>query len=332
MASLQSNVAFEFSADEDVRQSISRTAREQLDRAIEVLSEELDKDPVDAVHTARKAIKKERALLRMGRGTIPRLERSYGNVVLRDAARNLSSIRDAEVAVQTFEHLAERFAGQLPESTFAAVREELERDRSSERERAAELSVHEGAVADLRLIRLRLEGWELRRDGWGAIEPGLERTYRDGRDALRRVRRDASVENLHTWRKRVKDLWYELRLLAPVGGPTVRGGAEEAEQLSDVLGDDHDLAVLREILLRKAPTLRADLDALIGLVDYRRDQLQTQARAIGARLYAEKPAAYLRRMRRLWEAGRAEYRAFEQRHPAALSPTAREAEPSVESP
>jgi CHAD domain-containing protein len=322
-------MAYEFVPGEDVRHSISRTAREQLDRAIGVLTEELETDPVDAVHTARKAIKKERALLRMARGAIPRIERRYGNVVLRDAARNLSSIRDAEVAVQTFEQLAERFAGQLPESTFAAVREQLERDRSAERERAAELAVHDEAINDLRLIRSRAESWELRRDGWEAVAPGVERSYTDGRAAMRLVRGESSVGNLHNWRKRVKDLWYELRLLAPVCGPTVRGGAEEAEHLSDLLGDDHDLAVLREILVGKAPHVRSDLDALIGLVDYRRDQLQTQAKAIGARLYAEKPRAFVRRMQRLWEAGRAEYRAFEGRHPAALAQPTRPTEPGV---
>ena len=50
-------------------------------------------------------------------------------------------------------------------------------------------------------------------DGWELIGPGLHRTYRRGRKRLRAVEEEASVTNLHELRKRVKDLWYQLRLI-----------------------------------------------------------------------------------------------------------------------
>ena len=66
------------------------------------------------------------------------------------------------------------------------------------------------------------------------------------------VRLSGEMSDLHDWRKRVKDLWYHERLLAPTCGPTVRGHAKELDRLSDLLGDDHDLALLRHELTRRA--------------------------------------------------------------------------------
>ena len=56
-----------------------------------------------------------------------------------------------------------------------------------------------------------------------AIESGLLRSYRDGRKAFAQARREPSIEALHTWRKRVKDLWYHERLLAPACGRRNKG-------------------------------------------------------------------------------------------------------------
>jgi hypothetical protein len=57
-------MSYRFGADEPVRAAILRCASEQLDRAVSELSEGINDDPVRAVHDARKAIKKERSLLR----------------------------------------------------------------------------------------------------------------------------------------------------------------------------------------------------------------------------------------------------------------------------
>src|SRR5581483_2794522 len=83
--------------DGSVPEELRRCAREQLDRAIEELSTGVHEDPVEAVHDARKALKKARSLLRLSRGTLDRDERRRDNAALRHAGRELSSARDAEV-------------------------------------------------------------------------------------------------------------------------------------------------------------------------------------------------------------------------------------------
>lgn len=315
-------MAYELTAGESVAEGFARSSREQLDRATRALREELADDPVEAIHAARKAIKKERALLRLARGALPGKQRRSANARLRAAARRLSSARDAEVMIQSLDGLAERFAGQLPENTFTAVRERLERDRESPGALEAQV---EAALRDVRAVRLASEGWKLKTDGWGALEPGLVRSYREGRRASRRAQKNPTLETRHAWRKRVKDGWYELRLLAPVCGPTVRGQSEEADQLAELLGAEHDLALLNAKLRQIAPEVAVDTDAVVALAELRRGRLETQAVCIAQRMYAEKPTAFARRLRRCWKAGRAEHHAFETRHPAAPARTTRAA-------
>ena len=135
------------------------------------------------------------------------------------------------------------------------------------------------------------------------------------------------VEGLHAWRKRVKDLWYQERLLAAVCGPVVAGQVKDAHRLADLLGDDHDLAELREALTQGTVHAPVDLDAVVGLIDHRRDTLQAEALYVGARVYAETPAAFMRRMRLLWKAGRGQARAARMQRPVELADATRATHP-----
>ena len=91
--------------------------------------------------------------------------------------------------------------------------------------------------------------------------------------AFGHARRQPSDENLHEWRKRLKDLLYQLRLLQ-AAWPTVLGAyVQEAHRLADLLGDDHDLTVLISVLRDSAgpaTLLPTSADPLIELAAQRR--------------------------------------------------------------
>lgn len=290
-------MSYELQPDETVADGLRRCAVEQLDRAIDALQEGLDDDPAKAVHTGRKALKQERALLRLARGAMPRSVRSAENDAFRNIGRTLSGPRDAEVMLGTFDSVAAQ-DGALPDATRKSLRRMLVDRRPEVPPEALERQ-----VLALRQARERAQEWELDGEDWSALKPGLMRTFRRGRRAMRAARDDPTMEKLHEWRKRVKDLWYHLRLLGEVGGPMVQGQAEEASYLADLLGEDHDLVVLRDTLL--APPLSpASVRSLLQQIDRRREGLQGQAFAVGSRLYAEKPKPFRRRMKRCWKAGR----------------------------
>jgi CHAD domain len=71
------------------------------------------------------------------------------------------------------------------------------------------------------------------------------RVYRRGRQALAAVRQKPTVEFIHEWRKQAKYLRYQLDLLRPLAPTALTPLAKTIDRLGDLLGDDHDLAVLR---------------------------------------------------------------------------------------
>ncbi len=310
-------MSYRFEPNEAVRESVARCAREQLDRAIRELTDGVKADEVEAVHSARKALKMERSLLRLSRAALPRSERRAANARLRGVAGRLSGPRDADVMLEALDELAERYAGQVPKATFTAIRKELEADRDRRRAALEASGEIEAAVEELRAIRT--ERWHVRGQGWSALEPGLERSYARGRRAMRRAERRPTVENLHAWRKRVKDLWYHARLLRPVAPLTMGGLVDETHALADLLGDDHDLAVLRRTVTAASEHVAADTAPVIALIDHRREQLQGEARTAGARVYAESPSRFTRRLKRYWKAAVAAERVIEARAPAELA-------------
>jgi CHAD domain-containing protein len=297
-------MAYRFELDEQMDKAFARCAREQLDGAIRALVERIEGDPVEAVHSARKSVKKERALLRLLRGAIGAPERNRESAALRASAHRLTQAREAEILVQTLDGLADRYSGALPAVPFEAVRESLVATRASQRAQLRDKAFQAEVAQELAATRARIAGLALRAGGWRAIEPGLAHTYRQGRKEMKAAREKPAPERLHDWRKRVKDLYYQLRLLSEVCGPTIHGQAKEADRLADLLGDEHDLALLNEAIDAFAQDLAKDKLALMRLVEHRRGQLQAEAVTVGTRLYAEKPSAFTRRIRRSWRAGR----------------------------
>jgi hypothetical protein len=117
---------------------------------------------------------------------------------------------------------------------------------------------------------------------------------------------------LHAWRKRAKDLWYHQRLLAPAWPDVLGAQAEAAHTLTELLGDDHDLAVLATCLSGNTPPLPpvvdADRAALLALVEHRSHELRAAATHLGHRIYAESPKAFTRRLARYVHVAVAEQR------------------------
>jgi CHAD domain-containing protein len=316
---------YSFAPDEAFRDSFRRCSVEQLDRALQEVTDGVKVDPVVAVHAARKALKKERSLLRLGRSAIKPATRRRQNARVRDAARRLSGTRDADVMLNALADVSDRYAGQIPATTVDAVRERLESQRDMTRHGLEASGVVGEVVDELRLARAKAGALHVRDGGWSVVGPGLQRSYGRGRRAMARAQKSPTVENLHDWRKRAKDLWYHLRLLRPSAPRTLSGHIDEAHALSDVLGDLHDLDGLRAALRELAPQLATDLGPLVALVDHRRAGLREQAAFVGARLYAETPKVFTARIRRYWKIARSEVRTSDAHAPADVAATARHA-------
>lgn len=293
-------MAYKLSIADDVPSGVRACAREQLAGAVAQL-ERAGEDPVDAVHEARKHLKKTRALLRLVRPALGTKAYRRENGALRDAGLALSGARDADVLVETAQKLADRYAGRLSADEFGQLRQALA-DEATLRRGGGEGAEDRAAVLEaLRAAGERIEHWPLEQASWGDVLAGAARAYARGREAFAVARAEPTPEHLHAWRKRAKDLWYHGRLLTPAWPAVLAAQADEAHTLTELLGDDHDLAVLAARLAQPAPltpAVDADRDALLALVAERSAELQAEATRLGRRLYAESPKAFARRLAR----------------------------------
>jgi CHAD domain-containing protein len=270
-------MSYVLSFDESPAGAVEAVRRSQLEAAAAGLREA----PTDAeaIHDARKRLKKTRALLRLTRPAMKRKAFRRRNRALRDAGRALSAARDAEVLTETVGELADRYPGR---AAYGPVHVALA-DRTAE---------PEGSAATLE--PLVAAGWEL--DGLcpDVFAEALLRTYVRGREAFAVADREPTGEHLHEWRKRVKDLWYQQRLLEETWPGVMKAQAKEAKKLSKLLGEDHDLAVLSETL-NADPSLAGHADAFDVVIAKRRKKLLKRSRRLGRRVFAEKPKAFAKR-------------------------------------
>jgi CYTH domain-containing protein/CHAD domain-containing protein len=296
--------SFGLDRDEELAAGLTRVAGGRAERARERLRESSAgaAETADAVHGARKDMKKLRTVLRLLRDELGAKRYRALNARFRDAARVLSETRDAEVKLGTLDSLAKHEEG-LPEAAVESWRKILDRDRDAATNAARDEPVVAEAISQIEAGLEEIEGWELEGDSWQMIDGALTRTYRRGRRAMKAAAKRRCEEDFHEWRKRAKDLWYELRLLSPAWSGPLEATSEEAHTLTDLLGDHHDLAVLREDL-RQRNLGEGKTVALEAAIGRRQEELASEAFTLGKRLYAERPKDFSRRLRRYWDAWR----------------------------
>lgn len=283
-----------------------RLAEKALDQSLEMIGEAGD-DPAKTVHEVRKELKKFRAILRLLRDETGEEIYRRDNFAARDLGRKLSPVRDAAVRVSALDGLKKKFESDFPTTGIAPVR-----GRLVSRHRAALSKIRKGSVLpaiaeSLGELRRRVRTWPLGKAGFSGIEPGLRRVYRQGRDAEAEAYRSQTDETFHEWRKRAKDLRYQVDLLEPMWPEVMRDVQKALHELTDDLGDDHDLGDLRRVLRdsrERAGGAKA-VDRVLELIERRRSDLRKAAQPIGAKIYGEKPKDFARRMGGYWDVWRA---------------------------
>ncbi|MFN2237824.1 MAG: CHAD domain-containing protein [Thermoanaerobaculia bacterium] len=274
----------------DLDAEVRRIAREQVRASIDDLTTGVAADRQQNIHSARKRFKKLRSLLRLVR---PLRDDGFPSEtrLLRDAGRQLAATRDADVLVVTVRELGSADpanswsaleAGLRPGPDIAGLEETLQR-----------------TVSALQDFEEKIAAWPALPSDSAAVTAGIASAYRKGRKAWIRAESRRTPEALHEWRKRVKDLWYDTRLLSEAD-PVMMGRAASLGRLADVLGSRHDLDVL-EATVKDDEGLRARLDWPAGQrsIQKLRAELDREAFVLGGLIYSEKPAAFESGMRSL---------------------------------
>ena len=295
-------MSFRLKHRETIPKGVKRIVRECLCEATAALGMCTASSDAD-VHEARKHFRKARAALRMVRGELGAAAFNRENKSVRDASRPLSEVRDAKVLIERLDALNDLSKGRVSSDGIANLRHELVARRRVARGRTiGDSDTLFSILRQARDVRRRSKRWPLRRRGWNAIEDGLGKVYKQGKAAMLNVRLQSTDETLHEWRKRAKDLRYELELLRNICPVVMKRLAGQAHQLTNLLGEDHDLAVMRSVVREVSQQgLCIEADALTGVIDQRRRVLQVRASALGERIYKRKTKAFLRRLKRYWK-------------------------------
>ncbi|ACB54511.1 unknown [Crocosphaera subtropica ATCC 51142] len=302
------SMTYRLKGQESIPRGIKRIAQEQREKAIVELTD-TDKLGIDeAVHQARKRLKKIRAVLRLVRNHLQSETYKQENTHLRDLGRSLANLRDRKVLIETLDNLTTHFADTVTPMTFTDIRRELQVDYHREYQRVLDEDIIISVQNQLKDAENAINNWEITSSNWSTVDKSLKRVYKRGYKSLHRSMSEPSAENLHEWRKRVKYLRYQLRILRPIWSEIIEEWVDQTHDLSDYLGEDHDLAILKKFILNNSERfdIEKNLETLTALIDRRRGELQLSAIFLGQRIYTEKPTIFIERLGNYWQIWREE--------------------------
>ena len=293
-------MAFRLKKGAPVAAEVRRIVLRQLEVAISELHTVGDPQSDDAVHDARRRVKKIRAIIRLVRPVLDKTSRAVDDD-LRTVARLLAPVADGRGIIETLEEVARRYGKALPERTIAAARAGVIRHGARADHDAAARGVLEVAAGTLRSERKRVKHWHMTAQGFRAIGPGLEESYRRARHMMIVAWSKPKPSHFHTWRRYVKDHWFHVRLLEGRCGYHLVGYERRIEALDGVLGEYHNVILLRDLLVTDIHLSRQETARCLRVIARYQRLLRRHAELLGVRVYTERPRRFVRRIRRLWD-------------------------------
>ena len=274
---------------ESLATAFGRIAAEEIDLAM-AQSRRLHRG--EAVHNARKALKRLRALLRSLRVAFPKKLFRAENRHIAATCRRISPLRDVHVQLRTL--------GKLKAAASPAgdhIRRQLLRQQSSFIRRIPALRKTVRALLDV--SRQSLASWPLRKATAEDLASGLKRIYKQGREAFKAARKSPTPGHLHAWRKKTKSLGYGLEMIKNLGSGELSKMIRSSDILTEALGDDQDLfMVLRALDKEHRSNPASDFDRLANRISLKRAKRQKRAFKLGEKVYGEKSGGFEKRLDR----------------------------------
>jgi CHAD domain-containing protein len=289
-------VAWRFDPGEALPDAFQRVAREEIENLEEMLADR-DADAAKATHEARQGFKRLRALLRLARPSI-------GDSCVaedrfwRDAGRRLARLRDGTVLRETFDAVATNSGGRSRQD-LGAIRSRMSEGAepdTKEAKRLLKLTLSDLRRGKRRLAKLRWPG------NTGALRQGLKTSQARLRKSWKKARADPTAQNLHEWRKRVKDQSAHLRLLRGIAPTDVKTRRDSEKRLAEKLGLEHDLCVLVERLgsMDLPANGEAAREKLVKAIERRRKALRRDAFQIAKTVCSEGAADFAANLSTAW--------------------------------
>jgi len=293
-------MAYRIKRKERVGKGVRRILRAQLGRAVEA-ARDRGRPQDERVHEVRTRLKRSRAALELIGGDAGKRAKVSKKVDrrLRDLGRRLARPRDVVVQAHTFRVLGARLSRELPAGLLERMRGVSEQLHRTLDEKTVERELRRTGRS-LRRVRRRLRKTSVRH-GRRAIGRGITRTYREARRALAKVHGEPSPARFHEWRKQVKLLANELKIVGDAVPELATRYLAKVEKLGEILGHIHDLDCAAATAERHPRWFGSDADCEVvrGIVAEHRVALEREAFALAAGVFAGRP----RDVRELVESG-----------------------------
>jgi CHAD domain-containing protein len=288
-------MGFKLKLREPLPDGLKRVFREQIESALKLCRHPAKQRGV-TVHEVRKHLKKLRAAMRLAIPEVGKDRHTREDRCVRKIGRLVSDLRDAQVRWQTLIQLRDETAKGPKDIPFPRIEELLSLERESFS--AAFAGWQKQAIPQLERVEARLLKWPLDGLTWKQVCGAVGKIYKRGQRGLAKTIKDPDPENFHAWRKRVKDIWYQLRILQPLNRMVLTEMAHDADVLSELLGSEHDLDFLWARLEKESgdEALRDELAQFEKLIRKRGKRLRTNALELGRRFYAEPAKAFAKRI------------------------------------
>lgn len=294
-------MASELNPGQTIAHGLTRLAAKELRSARAVLHDRAVRD--GSLHAARKSVKHVRAVLQLLRADHARgLAKTEKH--LRAANRALSPLRDAEAIVKSLHSLRLDAPDLFSATAFAQLRDRLvTRKRQLLREVLRDGTMR-NIRAHLRKAAAGTEHWRATHKGFRTMTAGMTVSHQRSRAAMARAEQGRHPAQFHEWRRQLKCLWYQTRLLGPLA--PLRRDVRALHSAEGCLGDDHDMVLLRDIVLSEIASHGLAVDPRRLRMATARYQAVLRKRALaGVRhICALGPREYALRARHAWKNAR----------------------------
>lgn len=255
-----------------------------------------------AIHDARKEMKKIRAFGRLMRAEIGKKTYRMTNMYYRDLGRKLAPARDAAAMLGTLDLIADDVTQDQEKKAFRDIKNHLVSQKS-----AASRTIIKGdeLLNTLKSDLVRAEqihnAWKVRHENFQAFRGGLGKTYKRCRKAMKKAYKKKTADAFHEWRKRAKYLRYQIGYLREVWHKPMKSLEKELHQLTDYLGNEHDLSVLKAHIQQMEYEDKEAINNIIAIIDRKKDELQLLARPLGDKILLDTKKDFLKRLQFYWK-------------------------------
>lgn len=221
--------------------SVSKTADSIL-QELNIYIQLSERDQVESVHQVRKKLKLFRAFLKLNKPCSKVDLYAPANESLRDKGRMFSDLRDShvrELMLNEFYNNPVYISSQSSINILIAKNKEeikqLEKDFISDQNVFKKLKnqLESDSVLSVYINSVNATS--------SCLYDGLSTTYQKTHQTYYSAYLHPSPENLHEWRKRLKDLQYQFELLFTKIPVFLQGTYHDVVEINDLLGRDQDV-------------------------------------------------------------------------------------------